>query len=388
MQRRTFVTAGVLASAAGCLRLQDNNGDEDQTGGTENDDTDGPELSDGETDDSEEEAARLYAFDESGQAEWTHDTLPNGQETRIDYVVTDDDVVAYATVDSGGGSEQDPVVRGLDTATGDLLWEFPFERGFYSGLAIYGDTLYIGRLGELVLLELQSGTELDRYDYSIGFNGLVAGPSTLYITADTAVAFDPSTNSERWRGELERQPESRPVLADGRLYYGTESGYVVAIDADSGERIWETRVEESVRYRTVVTDEFVLVIDEADSVYAIDRSAGEIVYRHDAEIDGYQLATVGNRVYIPEAETPTVYEVSGSGSGIALTELWESPVRGISVFSREEEFVVARRAIHRLDPDGTIVWQAEMDDGYSVSVAGAGEAVAADNGRWFVGASE
>ena len=148
---------------------------------------------------------RMYALDpQTGREVWKTEPL-NGS------------IAGVPTLGPGGqlfvgtfGSE----LVALDSATGKVLWRAPASNWVWTGPALDNDWLYFGDLdGVLHGLELTTDSYLERWVY-------------------------PNANSEL-SGEPEvGQITGKPVVLDGVVYFGSESGYVYAIDAESGEFKW------------------------------------------------------------------------------------------------------------------------------------------------------
>ncbi|WP_165872054.1 outer membrane protein assembly factor BamB family protein [Natrarchaeobius halalkaliphilus] len=338
------------------------------------------------------ENARLYSVDSStGEINWTHDTVPNGQETRITAVTSAEGMVFYATTDSGGGDEQDPVVRCLDADTGDELWEHTFDEGFFAGLSLSGDELYVAKWHDVIVLDVDSGDRLTQYGYSPSYAGFVEGDSHLYFLGSDAVAFDPVGGSERWSRELERTPESRPIFEDDVLYYGTETGHVVALDATDGSQSWETRVDGNASRRPTLTEDHVWVLDEQGVVSAIDRTEGDLVYEHDDRIDGHHIESIDTLVYIPESESAnqgTVYEETVTGGELELSERWTYPSSDLFVITRDGEFIGGWNGVNRVSTTGEISMEAEFEDEYSPSFDHVEDSLESTSDTIFVGTSQ
>jgi outer membrane protein assembly factor BamB len=109
-----------------------------------------------------------------------------------------DDLVIY----SGG----DAVVRAFDADTGNLRWEKEFDTPISSAPTIAGDRIYFGLLGD-------GGVELF---------GSESGRASPPGNAPQLVCLSARDGRLLWRMELEGAILSAPVIAGGRLMFGTD----------------------------------------------------------------------------------------------------------------------------------------------------------------------
>lgn len=164
-----------------------------------------------------------------------------GEEPRANpIIVPTDPPVAYLT-------ESDYKVHALDARTGKHFWAYQPEmpppkeiggiHGWHRGVAVYGDTVYLGLpTVEILALDRYTGEKRWRKEYFSDFQREeMPKPNRLSVT-------------------------QAPVVYDGKLFIGQTGdfgGWTVmsAIDAESGEPVWRTRtapheqwVEETWRY--------------------------------------------------------------------------------------------------------------------------------------------
>ena len=89
-------------------------------------------------------------------------------------------------------------------------------------------------------------------------SGIVVVNNMLYATTDTnTFAFDPATCQQKWKYHYEQPtPEGLRVnrgvaYADGKLFRGINTGYLIALDANTGQKLWETKMADPAKGESV-----------------------------------------------------------------------------------------------------------------------------------------
>lgn len=367
--RRSVLATIAVTTTGGCLRLQEGAGSEstptrntvggDTNGAGADDASDGTGSESGGGESQTDEpggSAALYAFDaKTGEREWLHETTPNGWETQVDFVTSGNGLVYYTADSTGSGDNQQPVVRALDPGSGNVQWKNELPDGFFSGITVYEDELYVSMVNRTVVLGASNGDRLREMGYVSGFDGFRRVEDTLYFLNNESVAVDLATGNERWRQTLDREPNNRPIFRDGSLYYGTEAGYVVALDAADGTSTWESRVDGSIRHNFAVSRNHVWIVDESAILYGLDRSSGDEVYRREKAIQARQPVAIGDLLFVYEEDgQETIYEVGGGGT-VTLTEQW-SPETNVH-FATDETFVGGWDQVQTFDTSGNVGWE-------------------------------
>ncbi len=70
---------------------------------------------------------------------------------------------------------------------------------------------------------------------------------------------------------------SSPVVADGKVYIGSEDGWVYCLDADTGAYIWKTNIVAAVP-PPVVVDNKVYIGSSAGIVYCLNADTGDVIW--------------------------------------------------------------------------------------------------------------
>ena len=188
----------------------------------------------------------VYALDaQTGKQRWVF-TLPDSKGHIYSAPAVGDGKVY---VSSGNGTN---AFYALDEATGKIAWQFSAPSGFDSYPLLAGDTVYVGANGyyQASLYALDAQTGKMRWSYQAN-DAVIARPasdgSRLFVGVrdSTLYEFDATTGKSGWHitvGEgggsgLAALPTgAAPMVADGVVYVGGESGVVEALDAATGAR--------------------------------------------------------------------------------------------------------------------------------------------------------
>ena len=196
-------------------------------------------------------------------------------------------------VSSGNGTN---AFYALDEATGKIAWQFSAPSGFDGYPLLAGDTVYVGANGyyqaSVYALDAQTGTM--RWN-SQANDAVIARPASdgshlfVGIRDSTLYEFDATTGASGWHitvGEgggsgLAALPTgAAPMVADGVVYVGGESGVVEALDAATGSTRWKQAVDGAVDSAPAVADGAVYVTTEKGSVYALRASDGGLSWKY------------------------------------------------------------------------------------------------------------
>ncbi len=137
----------------------------------------------------------------------------------------------------------DGVVHAIKPQTGEPVWKYELsKRGLNTGVAIHGTTAILthseenldsNEMGMIVAVDATSKGEIKKdqikwrtYGWQGGFSSPVLDGDRLYQVDNGANlgAFDVNTGKQLWLKNLGTIQKASPVLADGKLYVGTENG--------------------------------------------------------------------------------------------------------------------------------------------------------------------
>jgi outer membrane protein assembly factor BamB len=195
-------------------------------------------------------AHRFISFDKAnGQIRWV--SAPEGRPTDTIYAnpfVAD--VNGTRTFFSGGS---DGAMHAIKIATGEPIWHWNVsKRGLNTSALMVGSDVIVSHseenletteMGMLAAVPAASkGTLTDKdarwviRDVQAGYGSPVSDGQRIYVVDNGGVlfAFDVKDGRHLWRKNLGTIQKSSPVLADGKLYVGTENGklYILRPKAD------------------------------------------------------------------------------------------------------------------------------------------------------------
>jgi outer membrane protein assembly factor BamB len=195
-------------------------------------------------------AHRFISFDKNnGQIRWVGS--PEGRPTDTIYAnpfVAD--INGTRTMFSGGS---DGAMHAMKIATGEPLWNWKVsQRGLNTAALVVGTDVIVthseenhgtSEMGMVAAVPAASkGTLTDKdarwivRDVQAGYASPVSDGERLYVVDNGGVlfAFDLKDGRQAWRKNLGTIQKSSPVLADGKLYVGTENGklYILKPRAD------------------------------------------------------------------------------------------------------------------------------------------------------------
>lgn len=198
-------------------------------------------------------AHRFVSFDKSnGRVIWL--SAPEGRPTDTIYANPYVATVNGTRMFFSGGS--DGAMHALKVATGEKVWSWPVSlRGLNTAALMTGTDIIISHseenigtteMGMLAAMPAEKTGTLTDKDARWVVRGVQAGyasPVTdgqrIYIVDNGGIMFahDAKTGNRLWEQNLGTLQKSSPVLADGKLYVGTENGkfFIIRPHADRAE---------------------------------------------------------------------------------------------------------------------------------------------------------
>ena len=205
-------------------------------------------------------AHRFISFDKSnGQVIWV--SAPEGRPTDTIYANPYVADVNGTRLYFSGGS--DGAMHAIKIATGEPVWHWNVsKRGLNTSTFMVGDAIIVSHseenmdvnsMGMLAAVPAASkGTLTDKdakwivRDVQAGYGSPVSDGQRIYVVDNGGVllAFDAKDGAHLWRKNLGTIQKSSPVLADGKLYIGTENGkfYILTPRADGVDVLDEDRM--------------------------------------------------------------------------------------------------------------------------------------------------
>ena len=183
---------------------------------------------------------RFYAFNKlTGECVWI--STPGGRPYDTTYSTP-----IVATINgtrlmiAGGG---DGAVHALKVNTGEPVWSYVIsKRGVNQGIVLKGTTAFISHpeenvdsseMGLLAAIDATAKGNIGKEQIKYAIKNYQLGPASPVIDGDryyqvdaaaNLVAFDVNTGKELWQQKLGTIQKASPVLADGKIYVGTENG--------------------------------------------------------------------------------------------------------------------------------------------------------------------
>jgi len=185
-------------------------------------------------------AHRFMAFDKrTGETAWV--SAPGGRPYDTTYAAPIIVNVNGTRLLIQGAS--DGVVHAIKPQTGEPVWKYEIsKRGLNTGVVVYQNTAILthseenlesSEMGMMVAVDAASKGEIKKeqvkwstFGWQGGFSSPVLDGDRLYQLDNSAnlAAFDVKTGKQLWLKNLGTIQKASPVLADGKLYVGTESG--------------------------------------------------------------------------------------------------------------------------------------------------------------------
>lgn len=185
-------------------------------------------------------AHRFIAFDKkTGETMWV--SAPGGRPYDTTYAPPIIANVNGTRLLIQGGS--DGFVYAIKPQTGEPVWKIEIsKRGLNTGVVVYNnmailthseENLDSSEMGMMLAVDAASKGEIKKdqikwstYGWQGGFSSPVLDGDRLYQIDNGAniAAFDANTGKQLWLKNLGTIQKASPVLADGKLYVGTENG--------------------------------------------------------------------------------------------------------------------------------------------------------------------
>lgn len=224
-------------------------------------------------------------------------------------------------------------VSAFDPATGRAVWQTQTQPRVAAGVGVSGATVLVGTLdGEVIALGADNGTILWRVGVSsevltapLGDGEVVVartGDGRLYGMAAAdgrrGWVFDRAVPTLSLRGV------SQPVVAEGRVYAGLDTGKLVALDLADGRLAWEESVTApsgrseidrlvDLDADPVLADGTLYAVSYGGQVVALDSGSGKLKWRQ--ELSSYSgLSVEGDRVYATDRQGRVWALDRGNGS--------------------------------------------------------------------------
>ena len=320
---------------------------------------------------------RYFAFDKrTGDTMWVSSPQARHYDTNFSTPIIAD-VNGMHQIIVGGTDGQ---FYGLKANTGEKVWQVEVSKRAILNSAIYKDGIaYIThgeentdttQMGMVAAVDATKSGQLPRDAFrwfTRGFMPTFASPvmdnERLYSVDNGAIvgAFDLKTGAELWHRSLGTLQKGSPVLADGKLYVGTENGKVYILRPSA------TGVE---------------VLDE-DALPDGSQGGPEPIVASPIIANGRVIITSMDAMYAigPSGRSSAVRSSSGSSVHPEPRALSPEPVTTVQVFPYEALLNPGEKKSYSLklfDAKGNLVREAKGADATWTLESGLGGSIAAD----------
>lgn len=148
----------------------------------------------------------------------------------------------------------DAVLTALNKHTGHVLWSRRLGRQSASSPAVTSNTVYVTILN----------------------SGHPRSPGRI-------IALDSANGAVRWWRGLPSPSESSPLLDDGRVFFGTQSGLVYALDDRTGAPVWTYKAAAAVKASPTLSGGVLYFGDYSGRLQAISERTGRRLWASNSE---------------------------------------------------------------------------------------------------------
>jgi outer membrane protein assembly factor BamB len=212
-------------------------------------------------------------------------------------------------------------VTAFEPGSGRVLWRAETRPRLAAGAGVSGSAVLVGALdGEVIAISAEDGRALWRSGVSSEVLAPPAGDGDTVVvrTGDGRLYGLAVADGQRhWTFDravptLSLRGVSQPVVAEGRVYAGLDTGKLVALELDSGRVLWEEAVSTpggrselerlvDLDADPVLADGVLYAVSYGGQVVALDAATGKLKWRQDlASYSG--LAVTDNRVFASDRE--------------------------------------------------------------------------------------
>jgi len=141
----------------------------------------------------------------------------------------------------------------------------------------------------LFFVQKSSDNKGERPGSSTSDNGAASAKNTTpanwpIFRADTALTGSTSGNladslSLLWKYKTDGPISSSAVVYSGRVFVGSDDGYIHAVKLKNGHKVWKYKTEDAVQAPVCVVDDMVLVGSLDCYLYCLDRQTGELKWK-------------------------------------------------------------------------------------------------------------
>lgn len=293
----------------------------------------------------------------------------------------------------------DGVVRGLDVATGRILWEAATggnirsavvasdgvayassEDGSLYAISANGDVMWSAPVASEVLAH-DSWQPLAAAPLVVGDN-VCLGDHESWVTC-----FDREVGTVLWRTRLEGAVYAQAATDGDALYVGADDARLYALDLATGTQLWSADVPGAIATSPAVSDGVVVVGNRGTTVVGLDAADGALLWEVPMGTSWAESAPVvaDGLAYFGSSLAGTIT----AADAVTGTERWRTDVGGMpwarpgvwgdAVYAtslRTDTQHPWDSAVYAIDRDsGALLWQAATGPALSWAPEGAGYGV-------------
>ncbi len=146
-----------------------------------------------------------------------------------------------------------PIMRVVDTATGQQHAEIPMNELLIASAALVDDILYFGTdAGSVIALDWQNQKRLWTYsvpnrEQQIHSSPAILGNVLVIGSRDKHLhAIDRQTGKGLWTFQTRAKIDGSPVIAGDRVYFGSADKFLYGLSLADGRQVWKQSVQQSV----------------------------------------------------------------------------------------------------------------------------------------------
>ncbi|MFN8459712.1 MAG: PQQ-binding-like beta-propeller repeat protein [Anaerolineae bacterium] len=114
-------------------------------------------------------------------------------------------------------------------------------------------------------------------------------------------AVEAQTGAEQWRFELPDGVTSRPVVADGSVYFGGRDGQLYALNTQTGQLLWQFKTGNAIQTTPIALNEILYTGSNDGNLYTLETQTGQEIWR--LEGGGHQIVGLhGNIIYTSDGD--------------------------------------------------------------------------------------
>jgi outer membrane protein assembly factor BamB len=184
-------------------------------------------------------------------------------------------------------------VKGLNPPFGSSLWSFQAGKLLeFQPIVVHGTIYFMDKDATFYALSVHGGhIEWKRDIGSLNASSPAYSDGKLFavnLEPQQAVALDAKKKGKvLWKTPLPGRSESSPLVHQGRVIFGCESGEVFALDEKTGKVRWTAHTNGSVKGALAYDNGTVFADNYAGEVYAIDAGNGHVKWTAHTQGGGF-----------------------------------------------------------------------------------------------------